>query len=69
MGKEQKIPKVKRFLCLRDCADSREMFEKGTIYSLPVNHPSLKHFELAFQTTDPAQLGPAGVELKKGVKK
>ncbi len=69
MGKEKKIPKVLHLLCTTTCADCRQRFEAGVIYDIPANHPCLKFFEPVIQTTDPAQLGPAGVELKKGGKK
>ncbi len=70
MGTEsEKIPKVKRFLCLTDCADDRQIFQKGTVYSLPVDHSCMEHFQPAVVTTDPAELGPDGVELSSRGKK
>ena len=68
MGKE-KIAKVLLMLCLTPCADDRQRFEQGEVYSLPADHPCLKHFEPVTETTDRADLGPPGTVLVAGGKR
>jgi len=52
-------------VCLQECADSRVRYEKDVVYSLPVDHPCMQYFKPVTYTTDPGDLGPAGVILKK----
>ncbi len=68
MDKEEKIPKVVQAVCTTTCADCRQRFEAGQVYSIRVDNPVLKFFEPVVETSDPGDLGPAGVVLT-GAKK
>ena len=61
-----KVKKMLQVVCLQECADHRMKYEKDVIYSLPEDHPCLQYFKKVRETTDPAELGPPDVVLKKG---
>ncbi len=63
---EKKIAEVVRVVCVTECADHRQKFEKGERYSLPVDHPCMEYFERVHFTDDPSKLGPGNIEMKKG---
>ena len=59
--------KIIDVVCLQECADSKVKYEKDVVYSVRASHPCMKYFEPVREVTDPAELGPPGVVLKKGV--
>ncbi len=64
MGNE-KIKKMVKMECLQDTADDKMLFEKGKVYDLPVGHPCSQYFRPVVYTSDPLDLGPPGVILRK----
>ena len=65
---EFKAKRMVKVVGLQDTSDERFLYEKGKVYDLPEDHPCMQYFEPATYTTDPADLGPPGVVLKKGAK-
>ena len=66
MEKEFKTKKMVKMECLQNTADDKMLFEKGKVYDLPEDHPCLEYFRPVTYTDNAADLGPAGVVLKKG---
>ena len=51
--------KIVEAVCLRNCADSRDYFERGRIYRIDLEtHPCRTNFKLASEVVDPQNPGP-----------